>query len=185
MNTRTIIGRGRRAALAGFVLTAMVTGGLLGFVTPAAGTPHAVSPDLSVPVAPPALPGVPDVGVPGEGSARQSVPTIDPHGNPVWPTGNHDTGSTTSDGVARGEWTEVIAVADGARIRTQPVTGTVIGLISKGAYFYINCQVRASDGYVWGYATHNRRYGWVRRDLWEIVRYTAPNAPAPRPIPWC
>lgn len=178
MNTKTSLGRGRRTALAGFVLAAMITGGSLGTATPAAGTPSAVSPDLAVPASPPAIPGVPDVGEPGEGNGRQLVPTIDPHGNPVWPTNDNDR-------LARDEWTEVIAVVDGARIRTQPVTGTVIGLISKGAYFYISCKARAADGYVWGYATHNRRYGWVRKDLWDVVYYTAPTAPSPRPIPWC
>ena len=184
MNTRTIIRRGRRAALAGFVLTAMVTGGSLGFATSAAATPHVVSPDLTIAVAPPAIPGVPDVGEPGEVAGQQLMPTVDPHGNLVWPTG--DAGVPTSlDGLARSEWTEVNAVVDGARIRTKPITGTVVGLISKGTYFYINCQVRGSDGYIWGYAKHNRRNGWVRKDLWEVVYYTAPTAPAPRPIPWC
>jgi hypothetical protein len=184
MYTSTNVERKRRGGFTSVVLAALVTGGSFGLVPAAAGTPDAISPDLAISVTPPAVPGVPDVGEPGEGSGQQLVPTIDPHGNLVWPT-RDEPAATIRDQVTRGDWTEVIAVVDGARIRTQPVTGTVVGLISKGAYFSINCQTRAADGYVWGYARHQRRYGWVRSDLWEIVRYTAPNALSPRPIPWC
>jgi hypothetical protein len=110
----------------------------------------------------------------------QLEPTIDPRGNPVPSTKDPGTALTSRSG-----WTEVISVADGARIRTSPVNGTVIGLIPNRTYFYISCKIRASDGYIWGYANHAGRLGWVRGDLWTPVLYTAPSAPAPRPIPWC
>jgi len=157
----------RHIVTAGILLAALAGGTLT--ANPAAAAP---SPDL---ISPPAIPGVPDVGQPGEGAGRQLEPTIDPHGNPVWPT--HTT--------PRRGWTHVIAVADGARIRTRPVSGTVIGLIARDTQFAVSCKSRARDGYIWGYAIHKGRLGWVRDDLWDIVYYTAPGAPAPRPIPWC
>jgi hypothetical protein len=165
--TPSVVGRHVAAAA---VLLATLAAGML------AGTPAGVATPANTGLAtPPAVPGVPDVGVPGEGTGRQTEPTIDPSGKPVWPT--HVT--------QRAGWTEVVSVAAGARIRTRPITGTVIGLIPLGAHFWVSCQTRAADGYIWGYANHASRLGWVRKDLWEVVRYTAPGAPAPRPIPWC
>lgn len=81
--------------------------------------------------------------------------------------------------------TATVVVAAGARIRTQPVNGSVIGLISRGDWFFVRCQRRAGDGYVWGYGHNNGRWGWVRDDLWDVIYSTAPGASAPRPIPWC
>jgi hypothetical protein len=165
------IGTTIRLIITGFALVALASGGSFALAVPA----------TAVPAVPPAIPGVPDIGNPGEGTGPQTEPTIDPHGNPVWPTKNTPTqGSMVRDG-----WTEVIGVVDGARIRTRPVDGSVIGLIPYGDYYWISCKTRGSDGYIWGYAQHERRYGWVRDDLWDVVYYTAPNAPSPRPIPWC
>lgn len=81
--------------------------------------------------------------------------------------------------------TATVVVAAGARIRTTPATGTVVGLISRGDWFWVQCQRRASDGYLWGYGHNNGRWGWVRDDLWDVIRGTGPGASAPRPIPWC
>lgn len=81
--------------------------------------------------------------------------------------------------------TATVVTAAGARIRTRPVTGAVVGLISRGDWFLVQCQRRASDGYVWGYGHNNGRWGWVRDDLWDVIYSTAPGASAPRPIPWC
>jgi len=156
------------------MLALLIIGGSLVLATPAAATPPAQ----------PAIPGVPDVGRPNEVSGQQTEPTIDPYGNPVWPDRNgHKHGTVNL--IFRSGWTLVVGVADGARIRTQPVTGTIVGLIPYGAYYWISCQTRGSDGYNWGYANHEGRYGWVRDDLWDVVYFTAPNAPPPRPIPWC
>lgn len=81
--------------------------------------------------------------------------------------------------------TATLVVAAGARIRTRPVTGAVVGLISRGDWFFVQCQRRASDGYVWGHGHNKGRTGWVREDLWDVIYSTAPGASAPRPIPWC
>lgn len=173
---------GWRSIFAGLVLAALATGSSA-ILAPQA---TADSDNASVHVAPPAVPNVPDVGQPGEGSGQQTEPTIDPKGNPVWPTENNPASGPPNHGfTARGAWTAVIGVVDGARIRTQPVTGSVLGLIPYHVYYWISCKARAPDGSVWGYATHAGRYGWVRSDLWEIVRFTAPAAPPTRPIPWC
>ncbi|MFI7679543.1 hypothetical protein [Actinophytocola sp. NPDC049390] len=161
-----VAARLRRHIVTTGILLAALTGGAFA-AAPATAAPAAVSP--------PAIPGVPDVGAPGEGAGKQLEPTIDPRGNQVWPD---------RTALRRG-WTEVIAVVDGARIRTRPVSGTVIGLISRNAYFSVSCKVRGRDGYTWGYSIHKGRLGWVRGDLWAVVYYTYPNAPAPRPIPWC
>lgn len=180
MNIDMAIRLVQRGVIAGFALAALAIGGPLALAAPAAAT---AAPGRSVPVTPPAVPGVPDVGALGEEIGRQTEPTIDPHGNLVWPSKSDN---TAADGSAvRSGWTYVVGIADGARIRTQPVTGTSIGLIPYGAYYWISCQTRGSDGYNWGYATHDGRYGWVRDDLWDVVYFTAPHAPAPRPIPWC
>lgn len=81
--------------------------------------------------------------------------------------------------------TATVVTAAGARIRTRPVNGPVVGLISRGDWFLVQCQRRAGDGYVWGYGHNNGRWGWVRDDLWDVIYSTAPGASAPRPIPWC
>lgn len=183
MNVETVLRLSQRGVIAGFVLVVLVIAGSLALMAPTAAAAHTASSSSSVPVVPPAIPGVPDVGKPGEEIGRQTEPTIDPHGNPVWPSEDSPTASDSS--IVRSGWTYVVGVVDGARIRTKPVTGTVIGLIPYGAYYWTSCKVRGSDGYIWGYANHDRRYGWVRDDLWDVVYFTAPNAPAPRPIPWC
>lgn len=161
----------KTALVTGTLLAALVTGGAL---TPAS----AQTPETDRPAPPPAIPGTPDVGHPGEDAGPQLEPTLDPDGNPVWPTDSH--GPDTRSG-----WTSVVGVVDGARIRTTPVTGGIVGLIPHNAYYWISCNKKGADGYAWGYATHSGRYGWVRSDLWEVVQFTAPGAPAPRPIPWC
>ncbi|GAB1512518.1 hypothetical protein [Actinophytocola sp. KF-1] len=170
MKTINIPRLGQHVLTAGLLLATLVGGAL---TAPAA----TATPAHNATASPPAIPGVPDVGTPGEGAGRQLEPTIDPHGNPVWPT--------DAAPRARGGWTFVIAIVDGARIRTRPVSGTVIGLIPRHAQFMVSCKTRARDGYVWGYSLHNDRRGWVRGDLWEVMQFTAPGAPAPRPIPWC
>jgi hypothetical protein len=187
MNIGTVLRLSRGSVIVGFVLVVLVIAGSLALVAPAAAVAHTAPPGGSVPAVPLAIPGVPDVGRPGEVIGRQSEPTIDPHGNPVWPSEDSHTPVTPTDegSLVRSGWTYVVGVVDGARIRTKPVTGTVIGLIPYGAYYWISCKVRGSDGYIWGYANHDRRYGWVRDDLWDVVYFTAPTAPAPRPIPWC
>jgi hypothetical protein len=171
-----------RGVVAGLVLVALVVLGLLTLVGSAAAAAQAAPPGSNAP----AVPCVPDVGRPGEEIGTQTEPTIDPHGKPVWPHEDSAPIIRAADGsVVRSGWTYVVGVVDGARIRTQPVTGTIIGLIPDGAFYWISCKTRGSDGYDWGYATHEGRYGWVRADLWAVVYFTAPNAPAPRPIPWC
>ena len=159
----------RRHIVTAGILLAALTGGSL------TTTPATAAPTVYAAVSPPAIPGVPDVGAPGEGTGRQLEPTIDPRGNPVW----HD-----RTALRRG-WTNVISIVDGARIRTRPVSGTVIGLIPVNVRFSVSCKVRGRDGYAWGYSIHKGRLGWVRGDLWEVIYYTYPGAPAPRPIPWC
>jgi len=182
MKLEDAIAFGRRGIFAGLALAGLVIGSSATLVPQATADPHSVS----VHVAPPAIPGVPDVGQPGEDAGQQTEPTIDPEGNPFWPTENNPASDPPNHSVtARGDWTAVIGVVDGARIRAQPVTGSVIGLIPYHSYYWISCKTRAPDGTVWGYATHEGRYGWVRSDLWEIVRFTAPTAPPTRPIPWC
>jgi hypothetical protein len=91
----------------------------------------------------------------------------------------------TAAGASPSGATATVVVVAGARIRTQPVNGSVIGLIPRGDWFFVQCKRRASDGYVWGYGHHNGRWGWVRDDLWDVIYGTAPGASAPRPIPWC
>jgi hypothetical protein len=173
--TTAAVGHGRRAALAGLALAAVVTGGALATAVPATATPDRAASATAL-ASPPAIPGVPDVGRPGEVVDPQRVPTIDPHGNRVQP------GSATTRAVGT---TATIVIVDGARIRTQPVNGTVIGLVQKNDWFFVNCKRRASDGYVWGYGHNNGRWGWMRDDLWDVIYFTAPGAPSPRPIPWC
>lgn len=165
----TATARLRRHVVATGVLLATFIGSSL------AANPAAAAPSSHAAVTPPAIPGVPDVGAPGEGTGRQLEPTIDPRGNPVWP------GHTE----LRRRWTNVITIVDGARIRTRPVSGTVIGLIPLRTRFSVSCKTRGRDGHAWGYSIHKGRLGWMRGDLWEVIYYTYPGAPAPRPIPWC
>lgn len=173
--TTAAVGCGRRAVLAGLALAAVVTGGALATAVPATATPDRAASATAL-ASPPAIPAVPDVGRPGDVVGTQRVPTIDPSGNRVQP------GAATTRAVPT---TATIVIVDGARIRTQPVNGTVIGLVQKNDWFFVNCKRRASDGYVWGYGHNNGRWGWMRDDLWDVIYFTAPGAPSPRPIPWC
>lgn len=181
MNISNTITTVRRGIVTSLTIAALATAGPAFLTAPATADPHTNPPDTTATDSPPAIPGIPDIGQPGEATRRQTEPTIDPHGNPIWPNNsNPPNGLTARDG-----WTAVIAVVDGARIRTQPVTGTILGLIPINDWFWVSCKKKAPDGTVWGYSTHAGRYGWVRKDLWEIIRSTVPNGPPTREIPWC
>jgi hypothetical protein len=180
MNIERAIAFVRRGIFASLTVAALATAGPAIVAASATADPNAAPPGTSDTSSPPAIPGVLDVGKPGEETRRQTEPTIDPRGNPFWPNENSPSNHAFT---ARDGWTAVIA--DGARIRTHPVTGTILGLIPLNDWFWVSCKTKAPDGTVWGYATHAGRYGWVRSDLWEIIRTTVPNGPPTREIPWC
>lgn len=168
----------RRAVLAVLMLAVTAIGVTLAAATPATAAPAAEdrAPSPSIP----AIPGVPDVGLPGEGVGGRDVPTIDPQGRRVPSHAREGTVSTLASGYT---WADIIA--NGARIRSYPVTGTVIGLAYYGQDFLVSCKRRGSDGYLWGYGYVASRRCWVREDLWDVTYFTYPGAPAPRPIPYC
>lgn len=175
--TNSTISRSCRVLLAGLALTALTAGGTLATSTAAAA--HTTPTDREF-TAPSAVPGVPDVGLPGEGAHSRDVSTIDPQGRKVPSRTSESTVSTLASG-----YTATVIIANGARIRSYPVTGTVIGLAYYNNVFWVSCKRRATDGYQWGYGTVGSRRGWIRDDLWDVIYSTAPGAPAPRPIPWC
>jgi hypothetical protein len=178
--TTSTISRGRRVLLAGLALAALTGGGTLATSAAAAAAPAHSAPGGREFTAPPAVPGVPDVGLPGEGAHGRDVPTVDPQGRRVPSRTSEGAFSTLASGS-----TATLIVANGARIRSYPVTGTVVGLAYYGDWFWVSCKRRATDGYVWGYGTVGSRRGWIRDDLWDVIYFTAPGAPSPRPIPWC
>jgi hypothetical protein len=82
-------------------------------------------------------------------------------------------------------WISVYAIADGARIRSRPVDGPLLGTIARGAYFSVSCKRMAHDGYAWGWSLRGGTYGWVRDDLWEEEQFTGPGGGASPIVPWC
>ena len=191
MTTNSISRRARRGGLAGLVLAVTAIGATLTTAPAAAAAPAAgpgadqdgrdfsISASVSVSVrvpSPPAIPGVPDVGVPGEAVGGRDVPSIDPQGREVSSRASEGTVSTLAYPV-----TATQVVVNGARLRTRPVTGTVIALGYNGNRFYVDCKARGSDGYLWGLGVLNGRLGWMRSDLWRVVY---PGYPV-RTIPYC
>jgi hypothetical protein len=175
--TTNMISRSRRVLLTGLTLGALAASGTLATATSTAAEPR--RPDRTF-TASPAVPGVPDIGTPAETGYGRGDTTIDPHNRPV----PSRTGSESAVTLAAGS-TATTIVANGARVRSYPVTGKVVGLAYYGEWYWVSCKRRATDGYVWGYGTVGSRRGWIRDDLWDVVYFTAPGAPAPRPIPWC
>ncbi|UJW28659.1 hypothetical protein L3Q67_25680 [Saccharothrix sp. AJ9571] len=166
----------RTATIAGLALAAMVTGGAAANAAPVTHV-HA-----------PAATTTPDVGAPGEGTGNENVPAIAPDGTRITSDpGVRAAGPTTPAAPAFSAqgWIEVRGVAAGARIRSSPVSGTVIGTIPYGAYYWVGCKRVASDGWAWGWASHAGRYGWVRSDLWHVVQNTAPGGGGTPTVPWC
>ncbi len=176
MTTNTTTSRSRRVLLTGLALAAIAASGALTTTVASAEPAHATRAFA----APPAVPGVPDIGTPIESGYGRGETTIDPQGRPVPSRTEKPAASTRAAGA-----TATVIVANGARIRSYPVTGAIVGLAYYGEWYWVSCKRRATDGYVWGYGTVGSRRGWIRDDLWDVIYFTAPGAPAPRPIPWC
>jgi hypothetical protein len=126
----------------------------------------------------------PDVGVLGEGEVHADTPAVAPDGTLVWPTPASPHNWPLPAATAQG-WIAVIATADGARIRSRPVDGPVLGTIAYGAGFWVSCTRGASDGHAWGWSYRGGTYGWVRGDLWEVEQHTGPGGGGTPKVPRC
>jgi hypothetical protein len=126
----------------------------------------------------------PDVGSPGEGEANAGTPAVAPDGTLVWSTSTSPHTRPMSAATAQG-WIAVTATADGARIRSRPVDGPVLGRIGYGAGFWVSCTRGASDGHAWGWSYRGGTYGWVRGDLWEVEQHTGPGGGGTPQVPRC
>ncbi|MFJ9782569.1 hypothetical protein ACIRSS_23510 [Amycolatopsis sp. NPDC101161] len=126
----------------------------------------------------------PDVGALGEGKANTGTPAVAPDGTLVWSTSTSPHARPMSAATAQG-WIAVIATADGARIRSRPVDGRVLGTIGYGAGFWVSCTRGASDGHAWGWSYRAGTYGWVRGDLWEVEQHTGPGGGGTPQVPPC
>ncbi|MFB9686122.1 hypothetical protein [Amycolatopsis plumensis] len=126
----------------------------------------------------------PDVGAVGEGEANADTPAVAPDGTLTWSTPKSSHARPMSAATAQG-WIAVIATADGARIRSRPVDGPVLGTIGYGAGFWVSCTRGASDGHAWGWSYRGGTYGWVRGDLWEVEQHTGPGGGGTPQVPRC
>ncbi|MGV9368138.1 hypothetical protein [Amycolatopsis sp. NPDC003731] len=125
-----------------------------------------------------------DIGAVGEGEANADTPAVAPDGTFIWPTHRSSHARPLPAATAQG-WIAVIAIADGARIRSRPVDGPVLGTIGYGARFWVSCTRRASDGHAWGWSYRGGTYGWVRGDLWEVEQHTGPGGAGTPVVPRC
>jgi hypothetical protein len=89
------------------------------------------------------------------------------------------------DPAAAQGWIAVTATVNGARIRSRPVDGPVLGTIGYGAGFWVSCTRGASDGHAWGWSYRGGTYGWVRGDLWEVEQHTGPGGGGTPQVPRC
>jgi hypothetical protein len=126
----------------------------------------------------------PDVGALGEGKANAGTPAVAPDGTLVWSTPTSPQTRPMSAATAQG-WIAFTATADGARIRSRPVDGPVLGTIAYGAGFWVSCTRGASDGHAWGWSYRGGTYGWVRGDLWEVEQHAGPGGGGTPRVPQC
>ncbi|MFJ1767984.1 hypothetical protein ACIOD2_47245 [Amycolatopsis sp. NPDC088138] len=124
----------------------------------------------------------PDVGAVGEGTT--DIPAVTPDGTLVWSTPTSPDARPMEAATAQG-WIAVTATASGARIRSRPVDGPVLGTIGYGAGFWVSCTRGASDGHAWGWSYRGGTYGWVRGDLWEVEQHTGPGGAGTPQVPRC
>jgi hypothetical protein len=125
-----------------------------------------------------------DVGGPGDGEANVGTPAVAPDGTLLWPASASSGTRPLSSATVQG-WIAVTATADGARIRSRPVDGPVLGTIPYGAGFWVSCTRGASDGHAWGWSYRGGTYGWVRGDLWEVEQPTGPGGAGTPQVPRC
>jgi hypothetical protein len=127
-----------------------------------------------------------DIGAPGEGDVNAGTPAVAPDGTLVWSTPTTPLTRPLSSATATAQgWIAVTAIAGGARIRSRPVNGPVLGTIPYGAGFWVSCKRGASDGHAWGWSYRGGTYGWVRGDLWEVEQHTGPGGGGTPQVPWC
>ncbi|WP_103343808.1 hypothetical protein [Amycolatopsis sp. CA-126428] len=127
----------------------------------------------------------PDVGALGEGKSNVGTPAVAPDGVLVWPATSTSSHAQPMLAATAQGWIAVIATADGARIRSRPVDGPVLGTIGYGAGFWVSCTRGASDGHAWGWSYRGGTYGWVRADLWEVEQHTGPGGAGTPQVPRC
>lgn len=163
------------------IAASLLTFGALASATMATAAPVGAA-ELSY--AADAVSGPLDVGAVGEGEANAGTPAVGPDGTLVWSTPTSSHARPMSAATAQG-WIAVIAIADGARIRSRPVDGPVLGTIGYGAGFWVSCTRGASDGHAWGWSYRGGTYGWVRGDLWEVEQHTGPGGGGTPRVPRC
>ena len=79
------------------------------------------------------------------------------------------------------QWIEAHAIANGARIRSTPINGTVVAVMPYGDVVWTSCRRFARDGWWWAWVAYNDWgnhwvSGWTRGDLVRMVRpYTLPS----------
>lgn len=161
------------------IVASLLTFGALAGATMVAAAPvYAAEPPAPTGVAPEKL----DVGAVGKANA--DTPAVAPDGTLAWPTSTSPHARPKSAASAQG-WIAVTATANGARIRSRPVDGPVLGTIGYGAGFWVSCTRGASDGHAWGWSYRGGTYGWVRGDLWEVEQHTGPGGGGTPQVPRC
>lgn len=161
------------------IAASLLTSGALASATMAAAAPvQAAEPASAAGV----VSDQSDVGAVGEGNT--DIPAVAPDGTLVWSTPTSPYARPMAAATAQG-WIAVIATASGARIRSRPVDGPVLGTIGYGAGFWVSCTRGASDGHAWGWSYRGGTYGWVRGDLWEVEQHTGPGGAGTLQVPRC
>ncbi len=130
----------------------------------------------------------PDVGIADEAEGDAGTPAVAPDRilvrstptpAPTWPHAPPSSAATVQG------WIAVTATAGGARIRSRPVDGPVLGTIGYGAGSWVSCMHGASDGHARGWSYRGGTYGWVRSDLWEVEQHIGPGGGGTPQVPRC
>lgn len=158
VETTTPVRRGRRATMAGLVLTALAATLAVATAGPASGSASGREMGVRIGSAPTAV-------------AQNLAAT-----SPI----NH-----TAAAAASLEWIDVYATVAGARVRAIPINGTVLRLIPYLGRAFALCRIPANDGYDWTWVSYAGIKGWVRNDLIYPIQFTYPGAPPFRLVPRC
>jgi hypothetical protein len=154
--------RGRRATIAGLVLSALAAATAVATAAPASATASGREMGVRIWSAPTA--------------AAQNLAASSPI---------NTAGMRTAAAAASLEWIDVYSTVGGARVRDIPINGRILRLIPYGGRAWALCRIPANDGYDWTWVSYAGIKGWVRNDLIYPVQYTYPGAPPFRLVPRC
>jgi len=170
MNTVTKI------SVATALFGAVAVGALVPATAQAAGRPGAAATSLSA--------SAPDLGSPLDAVGNERVPAIAPDGTRVYSTKDRiapprRAGAASDTRAAALSWLPARSAGSGVRIRTNPVNGTVLGLVPFRAYLWIWCARGGSDGRPWFWTTYDTGSRWITGWTSSEWIYPSPDAYVP------